>query len=70
MSAVAGQPAAVGVEGDRVVNLFPERHARVGTEEHQRRPRLAAILAGHQPVDLVGPVVPRVVVQLSSTRWR
>ena len=35
--AVAGQSTAVGVERNRIVDLLPERHARIGAKEHQRR---------------------------------
>ena len=55
--AVAGEPAAIGVERNRIVNLLPERHARIGAEEHQRRTRLTAIVAGEQLVDVVGTIL-------------
>ena len=55
--AVAMEPTAVRVEGDRVVDLLPERNARVGAKEHQRGARLAAVLASEHAIDVVWSVL-------------
>src|SRR6187431_721763 len=54
---VRSQPTAIGIERNRVVDLFVERYARIGAKHHHGRPGLASVLAREQPIDVIGAVL-------------
>ncbi len=55
--AVTVQSAAVCIERNRIVDLFPERHTGIRAVQHQSLARLAPVLPGDHPVDLVGAIL-------------